>query len=91
MADKTLDASKISVQLYTVRDALTADLDGTLARLAGFGFRQVEPFGPSSTATPRSASPSLILSESAHCFASLSSSRTERRSSMNGAASPACS
>jgi sugar phosphate isomerase/epimerase len=45
MADKTLDASKISLQLYTVRDALAADLDGTLARLAGFGFRQVEPFG----------------------------------------------
>jgi len=45
MAEKTLDASKISLQLYTVRDALAADLDGTLARLAGFGFRQVEPFG----------------------------------------------
>ncbi|WP_328293252.1 TIM barrel protein [Kineococcus sp. NBC_00420] len=45
MADKTLDTSKISVQLYTVRDALAADLDATLARLAGFGFRQVEPFG----------------------------------------------
>ncbi|PRY16810.1 sugar phosphate isomerase/epimerase family protein [Kineococcus rhizosphaerae] len=41
----TLDPSKISVQLYTVRDALAADLDGTLARLAGIGFRQVEPFG----------------------------------------------
>jgi sugar phosphate isomerase/epimerase len=41
----TLDTSKISVQLYTVREALAADLDGTLARLAEIGFRQVEPFG----------------------------------------------
>ncbi|WP_432563317.1 sugar phosphate isomerase/epimerase family protein [Kineococcus sp. SYSU DK003] len=41
----TLDTSKISVQLYTVREALAADLGGTLARLASIGFRQVEPFG----------------------------------------------
>jgi len=41
----TLDTSKISVQLYTVRDAMAADLDGTLGRLAEIGFRQVEPFG----------------------------------------------
>lgn len=41
----TLDTSKISVQLYTVREALAADLDGTLARLAAIGFRKVEPFG----------------------------------------------
>ncbi|GAB3244210.1 sugar phosphate isomerase/epimerase [Kineococcus gypseus] len=40
-----LDTDKISVQLYTVRDALAADTDGTLARLAGIGFRNVEPFG----------------------------------------------
>jgi sugar phosphate isomerase/epimerase len=33
-----------SVQLYTVREALTADVDGTLERLAGMGYRQVEPF-----------------------------------------------
>jgi sugar phosphate isomerase/epimerase len=33
-----------SVQLYAVRDSLTADFDGTLERLAGLGFRQVEPF-----------------------------------------------
>ena len=34
----------LSIQLYTVRDALTADLDGTLARLAGLGLTQVEAF-----------------------------------------------
>ena len=35
----------LSVQLYTVREALTADLPGTLARVAELGFEQVEPFG----------------------------------------------
>lgn len=34
----------ISVQLYTVRDALERDLPGTLGRLAALGFSQVEPF-----------------------------------------------
>jgi sugar phosphate isomerase/epimerase len=33
-----------SVQLYTVREALADDLQGTLHRLAGFGFAEVEPF-----------------------------------------------
>ncbi|MGI4893864.1 MAG: sugar phosphate isomerase/epimerase family protein [Janthinobacterium lividum] len=45
MPDHQFDPQKISVQLYTVRDALAADLNGTLGRLAGFGFTQVEPFG----------------------------------------------
>jgi sugar phosphate isomerase/epimerase len=36
--------SELSVQLYTVRDALSQDFDGTLGKLAGFGFTQVEPF-----------------------------------------------
>lgn len=35
----------LSVQLYTVRNALAEDFDGTLERIAGFGFTQVEPFG----------------------------------------------
>ena len=35
---------ELSLQLYTVRDALTADFDGTLAALAAMGFTQVEPF-----------------------------------------------
>jgi sugar phosphate isomerase/epimerase len=33
-----------SIQLYSVNEALTADLDGTLARLAGFGLTTVEAF-----------------------------------------------
>jgi sugar phosphate isomerase/epimerase len=36
--------SELSVQLYTVRTALAEDFDGTLGRLAGFGFTAVEPF-----------------------------------------------
>jgi sugar phosphate isomerase/epimerase len=36
--------SELSVQLYTVREALAQDFNGTLARIAGFGFTQVEPF-----------------------------------------------
>lgn len=34
----------LSVQLYTVRNALAEDFDGTLAKIAGFGYTQVEPF-----------------------------------------------
>lgn len=34
----------ISLQLYSVRDALEADLDGTLARVAEIGFTTVESF-----------------------------------------------
>lgn len=34
----------LSVQLYTVREALTEDLSGTLARLAGMGLRDVEVY-----------------------------------------------
>jgi sugar phosphate isomerase/epimerase len=37
--------SELSVQLYTVRDALAQDFDGTLGKLASFGFTHVEPFG----------------------------------------------
>lgn len=35
---------ELSVQLYTVRTALSADFDQTLAALAGFGLSSVEPF-----------------------------------------------
>ena len=34
----------LSVQLYSIRDALAADLPGALARLAALGVTQVEPF-----------------------------------------------
>jgi sugar phosphate isomerase/epimerase len=36
--------SELSVQLYTVREVLAQDFDGTLGKLASFGFTQVEPF-----------------------------------------------
>lgn len=36
---------KIGVQLYTIRDALTADLDGSLARVAAIGYQEVELAG----------------------------------------------
>ena len=36
--------SELSVQLYTVREALAQDFEGTLGQLAAFGFTQVEPF-----------------------------------------------
>ena len=36
--------SLLSVQLYTVREALQEDLPGTLTRLAELGFTQVEAF-----------------------------------------------
>lgn len=35
----------ISVQLYSVRDRLSEDLEGTLERLAELGFTNVEPYG----------------------------------------------
>jgi len=40
-----MPAPTLSVQLYTVREALAEDFDGTLAKVAGFGFDTVEPFG----------------------------------------------
>lgn len=39
-----------SVQLYTVRHALEADLAGTIARIAAIGFSQVEPYNFVATA-----------------------------------------
>lgn len=36
--------SQVSVQLYTVREAMQQDLPGTLQRLADLGFTKVEPF-----------------------------------------------
>lgn len=37
---------QISVQLYSVRDQLASDRDGTLRRLAEIGLTAVEPFNP---------------------------------------------
>ncbi|WP_244971469.1 sugar phosphate isomerase/epimerase family protein [Paramicrobacterium chengjingii] len=39
-----MTTSAISVQLYTVREAIAEDLPGTLRRLADAGFSRVEPF-----------------------------------------------
>lgn len=35
----------IALQLYSVRDDFAADLEGTIARVAGLGYDGVEPFG----------------------------------------------
>jgi sugar phosphate isomerase/epimerase len=43
-------ATPLSIQLYTLRDQIAADRDGTLTRLAAIGYRSVEPFDP--TADP---------------------------------------
>lgn len=40
----------MSVQLYSVRDALDVDTAGTLRRIADLGFRNVEPYGLASGA-----------------------------------------
>ncbi|MDF1501621.1 sugar phosphate isomerase/epimerase [Roseisolibacter sp. H3M3-2] len=37
-------AMRLGVQLYTLRDALGKDLEGTLAQLQQIGYRNVEPF-----------------------------------------------
>lgn len=36
---------RLSLQLYSVREQLTEDFDGTIARIADFGYRHVEPYG----------------------------------------------
>jgi sugar phosphate isomerase/epimerase len=41
---RTVSQIPLSIQLYTVREHLAADLPGTLRRLADIGFRQVELF-----------------------------------------------
>src|SRR5215213_5046110 len=43
-------SAELSVQLYTLREALEADTDQTLGELAELGFRLVEPFGVPQTA-----------------------------------------
>jgi hypothetical protein len=42
--DKTLN-----VQLYTVRDAVSKNLEGTLERLAGLGYKNIELYGYNGT------------------------------------------
>ncbi len=37
--------SRIGLELYTVRDLLAADYEGTLAKVAEIGYTEVEPTG----------------------------------------------
>jgi sugar phosphate isomerase/epimerase len=39
-------ATPLSIQLYTLRDQIAADRDGTLTRLAEIGYRSVEAYDP---------------------------------------------
>ena len=41
-ADKTRKLERIGMQLYTVRDLMKADVDGTLAKVAAIGYNEVE-------------------------------------------------
>lgn len=40
----TLGTDMLSVQLYTIREALSEDVDASLSRIAEIGYKQVEPF-----------------------------------------------
>jgi sugar phosphate isomerase/epimerase len=44
-------ATPLSIQLYTLRDQIAADRDGTLTRLAEIGYRSVEPYDPTGDPT----------------------------------------
>ena len=61
---------KIGVQLYTVRQALEADFEGTLERLAAIGYREVE-FAWNRGVSPASTRAALgrcgLTAPSAHC------------------------
>jgi len=48
---------KIGIQLYTVREALKQDLDGTLAKVAAIGYREVE--GPLLKTSPQETKAAL--------------------------------
>jgi sugar phosphate isomerase/epimerase len=64
-------AAPLSIQLYTLRDQIAADRDGTLARLAEIGYRSVEAYDP--TADPagfRKTADALGISvSSTHAYA----------------------
>jgi sugar phosphate isomerase/epimerase len=60
---------KIGLQLYTVRDQMKEDFDGTLAKVAGIGYREVE-FAGYFDRSPKNVKASLdragLVSPSAH-------------------------
>src|SRR5882672_7393581 len=41
-ADSAHKIEKVGVQLYTVRDAMKTDFDGTIAKVAAIGYKEVE-------------------------------------------------
>jgi len=43
------DSKSLAVQLYTVREAVAKDLEGTLAQLAGLGYKNIELYGYNGT------------------------------------------
>lgn len=60
---------RIGLQLYTVRDAMQADFDGTLARVAAVGYRDVEfagYFGRSAAQVRASLARAGLAAPSAH-------------------------
>jgi len=67
-------ATPLSIQLYTLRDQIAADRDGTLTRLAEIGYRSVEAYDP--TADPagfrKKADELGIGVSSTHAYALLS-------------------
>ena len=58
----------LSVQLYSVRDQLAADVEGTISRLAGIGVDCVEPFGlpTHSSALAEALTAALLTAPTAH-------------------------
>jgi len=54
---------QIGLQLYTVRDELERDRDGTLRTIASLGYEGVELFGPVDAQAMRAALDDLGLAE----------------------------
>ncbi|RJK97009.1 sugar phosphate isomerase/epimerase [Vallicoccus soli] len=50
--EQRIPVRRISIQLYTLRDILSQDVDGTLAALASYGYKQVEAAGVPGGLTP---------------------------------------
>lgn len=46
-------ASQIGIELYTVRDLMERDFEGTLAKLAALGYREVEPANGYNNMSPK--------------------------------------
>ena len=40
--ERTTHLSKVGLQLYTVRDLMKADFEGTIAKVAGVGYKELE-------------------------------------------------